>query len=97
MEATSLEEKEKAMIFTPAHVAVTHHPECNLFENRKSIEKLDHVEMYLKLARMTCPSEYSSGYKKALLIVMDASISFGDCTSTLCHYHKIGGKVRLSA
>ena len=85
------------MKFTPAHIEVVHNAACNLHINRMAVRKQERILAYLKDARMVAPTEWNDGLKAAVLTVMDAQISLGDCTSDLCRYRKVAGKVRLAA
>lgn len=84
------------MKFTPAHSKVIHNVECSLYVNRLAIRKLESVLAYLKDERLTASSEWNAGLKMAILAVMDAQIAMGDCTSSLCRFVKVAGKVVLA-
>lgn len=83
------------MLFTPAHIKIKHNIECALYTHRQSASKLASIRRYLADQRIISPSEYNHPLKQAVLIIMDAEISLGDCTSSLCRYERVEGKVRL--
>ena len=85
------------MKFVAAHVKVMHNVTCNLHINRAAVGKQERILAYLKDARMVASTEWNEGLKAAVLAIMDAQISLGDCTSDLCRYRKVAGKVRLAA
>jgi hypothetical protein len=84
------------MTFTPAHSKVIHNVECDLHVNRKAVRKLESILEYLKEARMVAPTEQNAALKMAVLIVMNAQIEMGDCTSNLCRFVRVAGKVVLA-